>query len=180
MPLSSTGRASDSESEGSRFETWRGNCERRTDNCRCGAFIAKLADDRNAAIIDVASFSSRSVGALLDQDYNNLALLDLSATALTPSQQRLGERAATVRSRAMHLLEPKSVAAALDVWHDPAVERCSGFDVALDSAAPLQEVFGTHRASHRSPMRSKSIATAHAPTPTGATAVDDPHWGTHE
>lgn len=76
---------------------------------------------RNAAIIDVGGGASTLVDDLLDDCYNDVTVLDLSAAALAESRRRLGQRAANVRwieadvTRAV--LEPNS----FDIWHDRAV-----------------------------------------------------------
>lgn len=76
---------------------------------------------RDAAIIDVGGGASVLVDDLLARGYTNLAVLDLSGTALDRARARLGARADQVRwiesdvTRAP--LEPHSI----DVWHDRAV-----------------------------------------------------------
>src|SRR5262245_41780069 len=51
---------------------------------------------RDAGIIDVGGGASTLVDDLLDEDYSNVTVLDLSEAALTASKARLAERAGRV------------------------------------------------------------------------------------
>lgn len=76
--------------------------------------------DRNASIIDVGGGASVLVDYLCEEGYANLAVLDISAKALTYAQDRLGDKANEVewyeedvtRFQAPHQFS---------LWHDRAV-----------------------------------------------------------
>ena len=68
MPLSSTGRASDSGSEGSRFETWRGNYGKHYQinhlaSAICRGFVLLSAAGRTPMVLTVFRASTREEGA---------------------------------------------------------------------------------------------------------------------
>jgi len=76
---------------------------------------------RSAAIIDVGGGASTLVDDLLAEDYTDVTVLDISATALSAARKRLGALASKV-----HWLEADITKAELprhrfDVWHDRAV-----------------------------------------------------------
>ena len=86
------------------------------------ALIERAALDHSASIIDVGGGESTLVDDLLERDYRNVAVLDISATALELTRQRLGPD----RERQVHwLLADITQAGVLpdfyDVWHDRAV-----------------------------------------------------------
>src|SRR4030095_2441888 len=58
--------------------------------------IKKTRVSLGAKIIDVGGGASILVDDLLDQGYSEITVLDISATALRRSQDRLGQRAALV------------------------------------------------------------------------------------
>lgn len=58
--------------------------------------IASAAGGRPCSLIDVGGGASRLVDCLLDRGFSDLAVLDISATALQVAQQRLGPAAAAV------------------------------------------------------------------------------------
>lgn len=74
----------------------------------------------NQAIIDIGGGSSTLVDYLCDEGYTNISVLDISATALAYSQQRLGDRA-----NAIHWYEEDITrfvpAQPFSLWHDRAV-----------------------------------------------------------
>ncbi len=74
----------------------------------------------DAGIIDIGGGTSVLVDHLLDLGYANLAVLDLSAAALTISRERLGARAARVEwyeSDVARFEPPRDYA----LWHDRAL-----------------------------------------------------------
>lgn len=75
---------------------------------------------RDAPVIDVGGGRSRLVDALLDHDFRDVTVLDLSAVALEDTHARLGARAAHVRFRVGDVtrFEPTQSYA---LWHDRAV-----------------------------------------------------------
>ncbi|MGE0802578.1 MAG: class I SAM-dependent methyltransferase [Lautropia sp.] len=84
-------------------------------------YIRKTGVGCSASIIDVGGGEATLVDDLLDAGYQQVSVLDISATALEVCRERLSERAAGVRWIAadvlVHAFEPASV----DVWHDRAV-----------------------------------------------------------
>lgn len=72
-----------------------------------------------AAIIDVGGGASRFVDSLLTQGFENLTVLDLSATALAAARIRLGDTGGKVKwivADATEWHSPETY----DVWHDRA------------------------------------------------------------
>jgi hypothetical protein len=74
----------------------------------------------NSAIIDVGGGSSVLVDQLLEADFADVTLLDISEQALTASRVRLGARAAEVHWIVADILA-WTPARSYDVWHDRAV-----------------------------------------------------------
>jgi SAM-dependent methyltransferase len=72
-------------------------------------------------IIDVGGGASSLVDALLDRDYTNITVLDISATALELAQKRLGDRAGLVKWIVSDVLDAVLPEKHLAVWHDRAV-----------------------------------------------------------
>jgi len=91
--------------------------------------IEKLNIPKNAKIIDVGGGASYLVDDLIQQGFNNLTVLDLSATALDIAQQRLAKAAKDVcwlvEDVTQLVLEKHSI----DVWHDRAVFHFLNTDV---------------------------------------------------
>ncbi len=83
--------------------------------------IDQLDLDREARIIDVGGGRSKLVDALLEHDFTDITVLDLSASALEQSQKRLGERAEPIDWRQGDLLEWDGDEDSFDLWHDRAV-----------------------------------------------------------
>lgn len=84
------------------------------------ALIAASGVARDACIIDVGGGASVLVDHLLDLGYLRLAVLDLSGSALSASQSRLGTKAATVEwheADVTSFVPPHRYA----LWHDRAV-----------------------------------------------------------
>ncbi len=75
----------------------------------------------SGSIIDVGGGASTLVDDLLTNGYQNLTVLDLSATALAAARARLGQRASQVNWLEANILEAKLPIQAYDVWHDRAV-----------------------------------------------------------
>lgn len=83
------------------------------------AFIAAAQVRPDAAIIDIGGGASRLVDALLESNYSNLTVLDLSEAALAVSRKRIGPRAASVKWIAADVTtwQPSDQ---YDLWHDRA------------------------------------------------------------
>jgi 2-polyprenyl-3-methyl-5-hydroxy-6-metoxy-1,4-benzoquinol methylase len=75
--------------------------------------------DESASIIDIGGGASRLVGALVDEGFKTVTVLDLSEKALATSKARLGARCAQVQWVVADVTtwEPSQT---YDVWHDRA------------------------------------------------------------
>jgi trans-aconitate methyltransferase len=82
--------------------------------------IKRVAPDRAAAIIDIGGGSSALSGALLAAGYRDLTVLDLSKSALSLAESRLGESAECITWIAADVLAWRPARRFL-VWHDRAV-----------------------------------------------------------
>jgi len=82
-------------------------------------FIHSFGLPKTAKIIDVGAGESKLVDFLLDEGFENITLLDISAKALEKSQKRLGERAKLINWIISDItaFEPDTL---YDVWHDRA------------------------------------------------------------
>jgi SAM-dependent methyltransferase len=81
--------------------------------------IAKVGARPASAIIDIGGGASRLVDSLMDRDFEDVTVLDLSEAALETAKARLGSRAAQVHwivADATVWEPPK----AYDIWHDRA------------------------------------------------------------
>jgi 2-polyprenyl-3-methyl-5-hydroxy-6-metoxy-1,4-benzoquinol methylase len=85
------------------------------------SLVERAAQSHSASIIDVGAGESTLVDDLLARGYENVAVLDVSQTALEVTKKRLGVFAERidwiVGDITQVLLEPS----AYDVWHDRAV-----------------------------------------------------------
>jgi hypothetical protein len=82
--------------------------------------IARTGKGPGGSVIDVGGGTSRLVDALLDERFEDLAVLDISAEALARSQERLGARATGVTWIVSDVCRWKP-ARTFEVWHDRAV-----------------------------------------------------------
>jgi len=82
-------------------------------------FIHSFELDKKANIIDVGGGNSRLVDHLLDEGYENITVLDISADALENAKLRLGEKAEHVKWILSDVVdfEPNTK---YDLWHDRA------------------------------------------------------------
>jgi SAM-dependent methyltransferase len=83
--------------------------------------IERLVPDRAAPIIDIGAGASTLVDGLLASGYRDLTIVDLSASALALTQQRLGSAGSHVRWQAADVLSVALPSQAFDLWHDRAV-----------------------------------------------------------
>jgi SAM-dependent methyltransferase len=83
--------------------------------------IERLAQDRDARVIDVGGGESTLVDDLVSRGYRNVTVLDLSATALEVAKARLGAGASLATWRVGDVCGVPLPAQAFDVWHDRAV-----------------------------------------------------------
>lgn len=84
------------------------------------SLVVASGADSDAVIVDVGGGSSRLVDHLLERGYANVAVLDVSATALEFARDRLAERADEAVFIEGDVLE-HSFSSMIDVWHDRAV-----------------------------------------------------------
>jgi SAM-dependent methyltransferase len=83
-------------------------------------FVAAAGIGEGAAVIDVGGGRSRLVDALLDRGVGDIAVLDLSETALAGARRRLGGRDGRVRwivADVTRWMPDRTY----DLWHDRAV-----------------------------------------------------------
>jgi SAM-dependent methyltransferase len=82
-------------------------------------FIHSFNLTKSAKIIDVGVGDSRLVDFLLDEGFENLTVLDISAKALERAKKRLGKKAKKVNWLVSDITDynPETV---FDVWHDRA------------------------------------------------------------
>lgn len=77
--------------------------------------------NKSAAIIDVGSGASTLIDDLLNRNFSQLSVLDLSASALEVAQQRLGQRACEVNWIVGDITQVSLPKNHYDLWHDRAV-----------------------------------------------------------
>ncbi len=82
--------------------------------------IAQTGISRDTPIIDAGGGASRLVDFLLDAGFSDITVLDIAATAIARSRQRLGARAARVRWIVADLLQWRPDRPH-GLWHDRAV-----------------------------------------------------------
>lgn len=85
------------------------------------AYIKRTGLTTDAAVIDVGGGEATLVDDLLDADYCDVTVMDISAKALEVCRQRLGVRATKVKWLAADVLAHDFEPHALDIWHDRAV-----------------------------------------------------------
>ena len=82
-------------------------------------FIHSFGLTKTAKIIDIGGGDSKLVDYLLDEGFENITVLDISAKALEKSQQRLGDKAKKVTWVVSDITEFEPTTK-FDVWHDRA------------------------------------------------------------
>jgi len=82
-------------------------------------FIHSFGLSKTAKIIDIGGGDSKLVDYLLNEGFENITVLDISAQALEKAKKRLGEKAGKVNWVVSNILlfEP---ATSFDIWHDRA------------------------------------------------------------
>ena len=83
--------------------------------------IKKTGVSLGAKIIDVGGGASTLVDDLLDRNYSDITVLDISRAALRRSQDRLGQRASLVTWLELDITQAELHPNFYDVWHDRAV-----------------------------------------------------------
>jgi len=82
-------------------------------------FINSFGLSRTANIIDIGGGDSKLVDCLLNQGYENITVLDISAKALDKAKRRLGDQAKKVTWVVSDITDFKPDTT-YDVWHDRA------------------------------------------------------------
>jgi SAM-dependent methyltransferase len=82
--------------------------------------IRSVAPARGGRVIDVGGGASVLVDRLLDHPFEEIAVLDISETALGMAKARLGERAGRVRWVVADVTKAPGLGT-FDIWHDRAV-----------------------------------------------------------
>jgi cyclopropane fatty-acyl-phospholipid synthase-like methyltransferase len=82
-------------------------------------FIKAFNLPKSASIIDIGGGDSKLVDYLIQEGYQNVTVLDISAKALEKTKERLGEKSAFVKwiVQDITVFEP---AITFDIWHDRA------------------------------------------------------------
>lgn len=82
-------------------------------------FIHSFGLEKTAKIIDIGGGDSKLVDYLLDEGYENITVLDISAKSLEKAQKRLGEKAKKINWVVSDIteFEPNTT---YDIWHDRA------------------------------------------------------------
>ncbi|GEP96711.1 hypothetical protein CCY01nite_29710 [Chitinophaga cymbidii] len=81
--------------------------------------IHSFGMDKSARIIDIGGGDSKLVDFLLDEGYENITVLDISAAALDKAKTRLGERATRVTWIESDITQ-FDAPGEYDIWHDRA------------------------------------------------------------
>jgi 2-polyprenyl-3-methyl-5-hydroxy-6-metoxy-1,4-benzoquinol methylase len=84
-------------------------------------FIRRTGVGRNGRIIDIGGGISTLVDDLLQEGFQHITVLDISAAALQVAQERLGERATAVTWLEADITQANLSYQTYDVWHDRAV-----------------------------------------------------------
>ncbi len=92
--------------------------------------IEQLCPDKTAAIVDIGGGESTLVDDLLQRHYLDVSVLDISATAIDFTKQRLGAKAQQVSWHVGDITQYDFGSKRFDLWHDRAV-----FHFLTDSAA---------------------------------------------
>jgi trans-aconitate methyltransferase len=82
-------------------------------------FIRETHLDKKAKIIDIGGGDSKLVDYLLEEGYENISVLDISAKALERAKKRLGKNAEKVTWIVSEITEFKPEIT-YDIWHDRA------------------------------------------------------------
>ncbi len=82
-------------------------------------FISSFGADKTANIIDIGGGDSNLVDHLLDNGYQNITVLDISAKAIEKAQNRLGARADQVNWIVSDVVDFKPTDN-FNIWHDRA------------------------------------------------------------
>ncbi len=104
------------------------------------AFIREMNLPANAAIIDIGGGDSKLVDWLLTEGYQNITVLDISATALNKAKARLGpEKAEKVTwiNKDIINFQPEEK---YDIWHDRATFHFLTEEMAIQQYKLLTQI----------------------------------------
>jgi SAM-dependent methyltransferase len=82
-------------------------------------FIRLIGAPKSAKIIDIGGGDSKLVDFLIEEGYENISVLDISAKALERAKKRLGKNASKVNWLVSDITEFKPDTT-YDIWHDRA------------------------------------------------------------
>src|SRR5690606_29584502 len=82
-------------------------------------FIRSFKLNKDARIIDIGGGDSKLVDYLLEEEYKNITVLDISEKAIAKAKKRLGEKAGKVNWIVSDIIEFEPDTS-FDVWHDRA------------------------------------------------------------
>jgi SAM-dependent methyltransferase len=99
-------------------------------------YLENLNLSKTANIIDVGGGDSNLVDALLEKGYQNIWVLDISATALENAKKRLGKKADFVHWIVSDITEFKTDIK-FDFWHDRAVFHFLTDEISIDKYVAL-------------------------------------------
>jgi|AntDeeMinimDraft_5_1070356.scaffolds.fasta_scaffold00853_2 SAM-dependent methyltransferase len=112
-------------------------------------FIHSFGVDKSVKIIDIGGGDSKLVDYLLDDGFENITVLDISAKALEKAKKRLGNKAAKVSWIVSDITEFKPQTT-YDVWHDRATfhflttsEDVKAYNLILKEAVAGFMIIGT-------------------------------------
>lgn len=112
-------------------------------------FITETNLDKSAKIIDVGGGDSRLVDFLLDEGYQDITVLDISAEALERAKERLGKKAELINWIVSDITEfiPETT---FDIWHDRAAfhfltteEQIKAYTTTVSKAVTGYLIMGT-------------------------------------
>ncbi len=83
--------------------------------------IEQLSDDKTVAIVDIGAGESTLVDDLLQRNYLDISVLDISSTAIDFTKRRLGPKAEQVSWHVGDITQYNFGAKQFDLWHDRAV-----------------------------------------------------------
>lgn len=121
--------------------------------------------EKSAAFIDVGAGASTLVDHLLQADYENISLLDISEEALDIAKKRLGEKAAQLKWLVGDITTIELPEAHYALWHDRAVfhflteesQRQHYHEQLMKSLAPQAHLIIATFASDGGPMQCSGL-----------------------
>jgi SAM-dependent methyltransferase len=85
------------------------------------ALVEQFSTDKQAAVIDIGGGESTLVDDLLAKQYQDISVLDISATAIDHTKNRLGTKAKNVAWYVGDITQFDFKNKQFDIWHDRAV-----------------------------------------------------------